>query len=313
MQIVIFERNLDDTWHMANSIFYKIRPTTSLLRQFVRFQCALVVADERVIKTELAECTKRFVLLSRHIGNRQEYNFFNISSLLTDKPDEEFWEAEWLKHGTCSAVLLELDTSNKYLSKALDWLEEYNMTTILAASNIVPDNDKTYKLFDIHTAITRVLNKNPSITCYIDRTTSEQYLSEIRICFDQQLNLVDCDGINSNSKQSAFGKDNVITNCVQKEINYRVDLLEPTSGLSAFVVVFVLLILLAFVFVCVKRKPNSTMDLKHLGYRILTDRYQHKMLYRITSKMNHYQFKILDVYHFCQRLEIENLSKKSQM
>lgn len=170
--------------------------------------------------------------------------------VLTDKPDEDFWEQEWLKHGTCGAVIDDLNTSNKYLSKALDWLKKYNMTTILAKSNIVADNDKSYELIDIHKAVTRVLNKNPSITCYIDRTTNEQYLSEIRICFNKQLELVDCDGVDSSSK-SSFGKGDMITNCLQKMISYRVDLLDQdhTSSWFTFLIFFGLVIILAIAWV----------------------------------------------------------------
>ncbi len=140
-----------------------------------------------------------------------------------DKPDEEFWEYEWMKHGTCGISIDRLDSSTKFFNQALAWLELYNMTSILATSNIVPDNQKSYELNEIHGAVKKVLNRNPSIQCFIDG--DEQYLNEIRICFNRDLNLIDCDGIDKRTN-----KDNIGTNCRNKPINYRNDFVEQTSG-----------------------------------------------------------------------------------
>lgn len=132
----------------------------------------------------------------------------------------------------------------------MDWLQEYNMTAILAKSDIVPDNVKSYTLADINKAVKSVLNKNPSINCYTDRTTNEQYLSEIRICFNKQLQLIDCDGIES------FKKDNVITNCFKKAINYRVDLPGHISNWFTYFAYFGLIVLLVLVSIAIKYRQK---------------------------------------------------------
>lgn len=115
------------------------------------------------------------------------------------------------------------------------------MTAILAKGDIIPNNDKSYTLIDIHKAVKSVLNKNPSINCYTDRTTNEQYLSEIRICFNKQLQLIDCDGIES------YTKDNVITNCFKKTIIYRVDWPGHTSNWFTYFAYFGLIVLIVLI------------------------------------------------------------------
>lgn len=124
------------------------------------------------------------------------------------------------------------------------------MNTILAKSNIVPDNEKSYQLLDIHTAVKRVLNKNPSINCYIDRATNEQYLNEIRLCFSRQLELIDCDGIDRRTS-----KDNVSTNCLNKPINYRSDGLDDTPGWFTFFAYIGLVLFILFIVILI-RKTN---------------------------------------------------------
>lgn len=69
----------------------------------------------------------------------------------------------------------------------------YSMSSILAAGQIMPD--QTHQLVDIHRTVVDKLQKQPSIHCIRDRKTSQEYLSEIRICFDKQLQLVDCDNV----------------------------------------------------------------------------------------------------------------------
>lgn len=169
---------------------------------------------------------------------RRKNGFLTVSTFQTDKSDEEFWEYEWLKHGTCSVNIGELNSSAKYFLKALDWLKQYNMTEILAEYNIIPDNEKSYELLDIHKAVKSALNKNPYINCYIDSTTREQYLNEIRICFDHQLELIDCHGMYKRIRQNK-----VSTNCGNIPIHYLVDIVDPTSGWLVFFNSIVLIIL----------------------------------------------------------------------
>lgn len=174
---------------------------------------------------------------------KYDYGFL----LSVDRSDEGFWEYEWLKHGTCGVGIEEISSSYKYFNKGLNWLREYNMTSILAKSGIIPSNEKSYELVDIQKAVKSVLNKNPSINCYIDRAKNEQYLNEIRICFNQKLEVIDCDGIDKR-------RNDVVTNCLNKSIHYRADSLDYLSGWFTF---FAYSGLVIFIFVVILIRNNN--------------------------------------------------------
>lgn len=87
------------------------------------------------------------------------------------------------------------------------------MSSLLAKANILPDNE--YNVADIFGAVKNALNKNPSINCIRDKKTRATYLSEIRICFNKQLELCDCDGVVETLSNE------IITNCeTDKPIGY---------------------------------------------------------------------------------------------
>lgn len=87
------------------------------------------------------------------------------------------------------------------------------MSSLLAKANIKPDQE--YNVADIYNAVQNALNKKPVISCVVDKKTHTSFLSEIRICFNKQLELVDCDGVvESVSKE-------MITDCaISKPVSY---------------------------------------------------------------------------------------------
>ncbi|XP_072938532.1 ribonuclease Oy [Epargyreus clarus] len=126
------------------------------------------------------------------------------------------WAHEWSKHGTCAAVLDSLNSELKYFSKGLDWLTKYSMTDILEESNIVPSNTQGYRVLDIHNAIKNKLGVNPAIEC--GNEGGINMIDEIRICFDKNLVLHNCDGIRASK---IIGHQVVATNCdVSKDVLY---------------------------------------------------------------------------------------------
>lgn len=132
---------------------------------------------------------------------------------------DSLWKHEWMKHGTCAASLEELDDELKYFNKGISWHSGFFMSEVLEKSGIYPGSNNT--IIGIHTAVVKVLGKNPSIHCLHDTKKDISYLAEIRICFDKQLQLIDCDGVRFGqvSIDSSMGKVN--TNCqVSKPIYY---------------------------------------------------------------------------------------------
>lgn len=101
-----------------------------------------------------------------------------------------FWKHEWQKHGSCAVQLSALNSPLKYFTQGLTWMKQYNITGILETSKIVPSVDG-YTLADIDSAIKTVLKVTPDIQCTTDKA-KYSLLSEIRICFDKNLELIDC-------------------------------------------------------------------------------------------------------------------------
>ncbi|CAL1677943.1 unnamed protein product [Lasius platythorax] len=104
-----------------------------------------------------------------------------------------FWKHEWNKHGTCAVTIKALNNEFNYFEEGLKLLYKYNMIDVLAKANILPG--QKYKVEDMLIGIQKVLNKRGQVMCAQNKKTGESYVSEIRICFDKTLQLVDCDGI----------------------------------------------------------------------------------------------------------------------
>lgn len=73
--------------------------------------------------------------------------------------------------------------------------------------------DNAYKLEEIHNALNLSIGNNFAIVCERDHKTKQQYLFEIRICFDKELNIHSCDGIVMEDFYDTNSSDEIITNC----------------------------------------------------------------------------------------------------
>lgn len=111
-----------------------------------------------------------------------------------NKPYDSLWRHEWLKHGTCAAaVLLQLNTEDKYFGQGLTWLQQHSMADVLSEGGVTPGGN--YTVVAIHQVLMDRFQKNAAIECFHDKETKLQFLNEIRICFNKNLELTDCDGI----------------------------------------------------------------------------------------------------------------------
>lgn len=127
-----------------------------------------------------------------------------------------------MKHGTCCAESA-LETEEKYFSQGLMWSQMFNMSQILDTAGITPDG--AYRVTHIHNIIHGKLDKVPSIHCG-STENGENYLSEIRLCFDKSLALIDCH-VTGNTEvvyRSAASKAEIITNC-----NLHADIVYPKN------------------------------------------------------------------------------------
>lgn len=130
----------------------------------------------------------------------------------TDAEEDSLWKHEWLKHGTCASALPELDNEVKYFDRGIYWRNEYLIAHILGNYGIHPGSNNS--VVTINQAIVGALKRNPSIHCVYDAKRGVSLLSEIRICFDRNLNLIHCDDAKLDFKSiKVSGNRTVNTNC----------------------------------------------------------------------------------------------------
>lgn len=131
------------------------------------------------------------------------------------KPNS-FWAHEWNKHGTCASILPQFDSVPNYFRMGLRFNEEYDLYSVLSKGGVIPSNDG-YDIAKIYDVLKQYLNKEPTIQCIVDKKTKESFLSEIRICFNKTLDIIDC-----NQSNKTYGNNyGVTTNCnLKKTIQY---------------------------------------------------------------------------------------------
>nr|XP_022290356.1 ribonuclease-like storage protein [Crassostrea virginica] len=98
--------------------------------------------------------------------------------------NEQFWEREWKKHGSCSSLTIE-----QYFEKVIQLATLYNIYNILEKNSIKPSSKIYYTDKDISESIQKVIGYRPKV----HSTKKEPFLvSEIRFCFDQAFRMMDC-------------------------------------------------------------------------------------------------------------------------
>ncbi|XP_051945950.1 ribonuclease T2-like [Xyrauchen texanus] len=105
----------------------------------------------------------------------------------------EFWEYEWLKHGTCAAKAESLNSQHKYFSKALELYHKFDLSSVLRNHQIVP-SEEHYTFDAVETAITSFYGVKTKIQCIHPQKGGQvQTLGQIEICVDQDFQLINCE------------------------------------------------------------------------------------------------------------------------
>lgn len=100
--------------------------------------------------------------------------------------NEDFWNHEWTRHGTCAATVLG-GHQHAFFADALALHWRLNVQAALRASGILPSNSRTYLVDDIKKAVDRVHGVLPHVTCDADGE-----LAEVWMCVSKRLRPVDC-------------------------------------------------------------------------------------------------------------------------
>lgn len=123
-----------------------------------------------------------------------------------------FWKQEWMKHGTCAVTLPEISDQLKYFSKAIELKTKYPIGNLMAAKNIIP-NINPYNVNETYDALRSILGVRPVMQCISEKSTKHSLLSEIQICFNKSLELIDCGILNPN-------KTGILSDCSLKKPLY---------------------------------------------------------------------------------------------
>lgn len=103
----------------------------------------------------------------------------------------DFWRHEWEKHGTCAIHDPLIVDELSYFETALTLMERYPPANFFYSKEIFTGAEYDYKqYFD---AIKAFTHKNPIIQCEFDKIIGSLVISQVGICFDKQLQVIDCD------------------------------------------------------------------------------------------------------------------------
>ncbi|KAK2732659.1 ribonuclease T2-like [Myotisia sp. PD_48] len=102
--------------------------------------------------------------------------------------DENLWEHEWNKHGTCISTLetkcysgyIPQEEVADYFQKSVDLFKGLNTYKILADAGIVPHSSKTYTLGELEDAITGSFGKRVTLNCRNSQLKEVWYFYNVR-------------------------------------------------------------------------------------------------------------------------------------
>lgn len=140
-------------------------------------------------------CNSSWHFQEKQIFDIEPYLIKYWGNIYAEQSRTSLWQHEWAKHGTCAAQLPQLDSERKYFEKGLQWVMQYDILAVLTKSNILPSDVETRTVRDIFKAVNDAFGVDPAIDCIYDKKTRQHILSQIKLCFDTSLKLVDCDGI----------------------------------------------------------------------------------------------------------------------
>eukprot|EP00993_Chasmostoma_nieuportense_P003449 NODE_4164_length_832_cov_22.397163_g4006_i0.p2 GENE.NODE_4164_length_832_cov_22.397163_g4006_i0~~NODE_4164_length_832_cov_22.397163_g4006_i0.p2 ORF type:complete len:234 (+),score=101.66 NODE_4164_length_832_cov_22.397163_g4006_i0:32-703(+) len=103
--------------------------------------------------------------------------------------DQQFWAHEWNTHGKCAQQDLLIHREVDYFKAALAMNARTKLFIVLQQANVIPSS-KPYTADIIEQAFHKGLGVVPLLQCV--HRKGRQLLSAVKLCYDQQLQLFDC-------------------------------------------------------------------------------------------------------------------------
>ncbi|KAI0229720.1 Ribonuclease 1 [Lamellibrachia satsuma] len=113
-------------------------------------------------------------------------------NLYTDEPLLQFWEHEWNKHGTCAMVIPSLSSEYKYFNTGIKINNNLDVLGSLQKQGVVPKDDSTYPYTTFVMALKKAFGHTTLMGCYYDVETKTQHIISLEVCFNKQLQMIDC-------------------------------------------------------------------------------------------------------------------------
>ncbi|GAB4819655.1 hypothetical protein N2152v2_006701 [Parachlorella kessleri] len=114
-------------------------------------------------------------------------------------PDPEFWDHEWVRHGTCAEPVL--GNRPAYFNTTLDLDDKYDLDEAMAAAGITPSDSRTYAAKDVLNAVSDSFGAKPLLKC------KSELLVEIWMCLSLDLKPIPCPPGVAVKPQSRCGKE----------------------------------------------------------------------------------------------------------
>lgn len=108
---------------------------------------------------------------------------------------QSFWQHEWQKHGTCVEPPT---TPDAFFTEVVGLYNRVGVQSLLAKAGVTPSNSNTYSLNKLYGAFTNKVNA----ACA--KYDGESYLENIELCFDLNLNQIDCQEQDSECDDGEF-------------------------------------------------------------------------------------------------------------
>lgn len=108
---------------------------------------------------------------------------------------QSFWEHEWEKHGTCVEPAT---TPDAFFAEVVGLFNRVGVQSLLSNAGIVPKNGETYSLGKLYGAFTNKVN----VAC--TQHDGDSYLENIELCYDLNLNQIDCQEQDSECDDGEF-------------------------------------------------------------------------------------------------------------
>lgn len=136
-------------------------------------------------------------------------------NLFTDTSMDNFWDHEWVKHGTCAASLSSLKGEHKYFSAGLSFNNKYNLLNVLSKNGITPSLTKTYEIDNVLSALQGEFGYSACLGCKYKEDIG-QMLYQIYVCLDKNLSTMDC----PTCEQSCRSSEKLVYHPIEKNVAF---------------------------------------------------------------------------------------------